>query len=118
MPLVSELKEVARDLGIRGYTKMKKAELIEAIENNSHTEEVVKKAREQADSKPAAEKPKRERKGNAWNSYLKDKREKTGCSLKEAMNGDRSDYAEYKKKWLAENQKEEPAPAPEAETEE
>lgn len=120
MPTLKELREVARDLGIP-YSNKNKAELVEAIEAHEYTESLVKKAKAKVDEAEAAgttRPSRRPRKANVWHAYLKQKRESTGCSPKEAMTSAKDDYAEFKANWLAKQEPKEdkaPTPAPEAE---
>ena len=108
MASVTELRTMAKALGIRGYSVAKKADLISLIEKSqgktpvAKTEEVkapvqveVAKAEEPKQDKPT-EIVKHSRKQSDWNSHLAEYRKVNNCSLREAMNKARESYVEKK----------------------
>ena len=120
MPSTSELRELAKDRGLKGYSNATKAELLFMNENNvtrrearerMNSSETVsapapeKRAEvqtadqpsEQAETKPSpvetpAPKPKRR---NVWNEYLSSYIKEHNCSLAEAR-ANKEAYAKYK----------------------
>jgi hypothetical protein len=96
---VSELKTIAKSLGIKGSYSMKKAELITAIEGlkarpppleMSGSIEMEKPKDEQKDVKPKDVKS--ARKPNSWNDHIRAYRAEHSCSLREAMSKARETY--------------------------
>jgi hypothetical protein len=108
MASVTELRTMAKALGIRGYSVAKKADLISLIEKNqgktpvAKTEEVKKEAPVQVEVAKAEEPPKpteivkHTRKQSDWNSHLAEYRKVNNCSLRDAMNKARESYVEKK----------------------
>jgi len=85
---VSELKTIAKSLGIKGSYSMKKAELITAIEG-------LKARPPPLEVEIEMEKPKDElkaRKPNSWNDHIRAYRAEHSCSLREAMSKARETY--------------------------
>lgn len=110
MASVTELRTMAKALGIRGYSVAKKADLISLIEKNqgktpvAQVEEVKVKAPVQVEvakaEEPKQDKPteivKHSRKQSDWNNHLAEYRKTNNCTLREAMNKARESYVEKK----------------------
>jgi hypothetical protein len=104
MASVTELRTMAKALGIRGYSVSKKADLIQMIEKNqsktavAQVEEVkapVEVAKAEEPPKPT-EIIKHSRKQSSWNQHLAEYRKVNNCSLRDAMNKARESYVERK----------------------
>ena len=123
MSTVKDLRTLAKDLGLRGYSTANKARLIELLGNHEKSSEQSKKSEAPAPSKDAApedEAPKNEtfeepaktedeprveapkkhnrvRAANPWNTFLAEYRKEHGCSLKDAMKH-KDEYTAWKAK--------------------
>ena len=99
MSTVSELRILAKTLGVRGYSTAKKGDLITLIEQHQGksaplaTEAEVVKAPEVKAEEPKVDKPKR---SNEWNDYLAGYRKEHGGTLRQAMAGAKESYAKHK----------------------
>jgi hypothetical protein len=117
MSTVSELRILAKTLGVKGYSVAKKGDLITLIEKHQGkpsplaTEAEVKvqaaKAPEAPKVEQVKEKPKR---SNDWNAYLADYRKEHGGTLRAAMAGAKESYAKHKESKKAEAPAEEKRP--------
>jgi len=102
MSTIVELKAIAKSMGVKGFSVMKKAELIKSIEQQKTPASIDMVAAAPAESKVAPEAPaqekkeKKERKANPWNAYLAEYRTKNNMSLKQAMAGAKEEYAKSK----------------------
>lgn len=94
MPSAKELREIAKDLKIRGYSKFNKAQLTEAIEAHARAEKGVEvenpklrlKEPEEANSVVrGAEIRKGKSSTSPWVEFCKEYSTKNGCTYKEAM---------------------------------
>lgn len=101
---VSELKTIAKSLGIKGSYSMKKSALITAIEglkNGSLAAPV--KARPavlpdiEMEKKDEPLNVKSARKPNSWNDHIRAYRAEHSCSLREAMSKARETYGKSEK---------------------
>ena len=105
MSTVSELRILAKTLGVRGYSTAKKGDLITLIEKHQGKpsplateaeakapEVKVEKVKEEVKAE-VQEKPKR---ANDWNAYLADYRKENGGTLRAAMAGAKESYAKHK----------------------
>lgn len=107
MSTVSELRILAKTLGVKGYSVAKKGDLITLIEKHQGkpaplaTEAEVAKVPEVQASKEEVklEKPKR---SNDWNAYLADYRKEHGGTLRSAMASAKDSYAKHKESKKAE----------------
>lgn len=115
MSNLPELRAIAKNMNVRGYSVMKKGDLIAAIEQHKgmaqlkaqvQVKEPVKEqvrtdapveVKEQVQQE-APVKEKKERKANGWNDYLADYRAKNNVSLRQAMAAAKVEYAELKSK--------------------
>ena len=99
MSTVSELRILAKTLGVKGYSVTKKADLITLIEKHQGkpsplaTEEEVKEEVKEVKEEVKKEAKKR---ANDWNSYLADYRKEHGGTLRDAMAGAKESYAKHK----------------------
>ena len=99
-----ELRAIAKTMGIKGYSVLKKADLIQSIENSKKPVaiEVQVQAEKPVDEKsvekkPVDEKPaKAPRKNNDWNSFLSDYRKTHNVTLRQAMASAKEEYAKLK----------------------
>lgn len=91
MPSAKELRDIAKDLGLRGYSKMNKGQLTDAIEGHvKSSKELANKTAPKeppADTTPAPVKEKRPKRASTspWVAFCKDYSEKNGVTYKEAM---------------------------------
>ena len=117
-----ELRKLAKELGLRGYSTAKKARLVEMLEEHSKAVEAQKAAASKAEEKPAEPEPEKDedtksafvaeekkeepkekkaaparRTPSVWNQFLAAYRSEHGCSLKEAMK-QKDAYEVYKQK--------------------
>ncbi len=107
MPSAKELRDIAKDLGIRGYSKMNKSQLTDSIEghvkgNKELAEKSVpKEASEPAqepvkvESEPAPNKTKRTK--SPWVSFCQEYSKENGVTYKEAMSK-KDEYNSWKSK--------------------
>lgn len=119
MSTAKELRNLAKELGLRGYTTAKKADLIEMIEQHhrlqaskeaapaeqvpGHFEppkETVKQVEAAASGETLTPKGYKSRGPNSWSKFLADYSKEHGCSLKVAMTK-KDEYASYKAKLAA-----------------
>jgi hypothetical protein len=124
MSTVSELRILAKTLGVKGYSVAKKGDLITLIEKHQEAQalppgkpstqapkvpEVIKVQAEapKEEVKDQASKPKR---SNDWNNYLADYRKEHGGTLRAAMAGAKESYAKHKESKKAEAPAEEKRP--------
>lgn len=105
MSNLPELRQIAKSMGVRGYSVLKKNDLIIAIEQHKGMAQVKAQVKEEAPApveevkEVKAEAPaKKERKPNEWNAYLADYRAKNNLSLRQAMAAAKAEYAELKGK--------------------
>lgn len=104
MSNLPELRQIAKSMGVRGYSVLKKNDLITAIEQHKGMAQVKAQVMEEATpvvevKEVKAEAPaKKERKPNEWNAYLADYRAKNNLSLRQAMAAAKAEYAELKGK--------------------
>jgi hypothetical protein len=109
MPSAKELREIAKDLGLRGYSKMNKTQLTESIEGHVKTsKELVEKSTPKEESTEPTAPVKQKRKSNSpWVSFCRDYAKEHGVTYKEAMTkrSKRSEYDSWKS-----SKKEAPAP--------
>ncbi len=91
---VSELKTIAKSLGIKGSYSMKKAELITAIEGLKARPPPleVEIEMEKKDEPVKPKDVKSARKPNSWNDHIRAYRAEHSCSLREAMSKARETY--------------------------
>ena len=101
-----DLRNLAKELGIRGYSTAKKARLVEMLEEHSRKSapQEVAEPKESAPApapeptpEPKEEAPKAAKKLSLWNQFLRDYRKEHGCTLKECMSK-KDEYAAYKAK--------------------
>lgn len=108
MPSAKELREIAKDLKIRGYSKFNKTQLTEAIESHARSE----KGTEDVDENPKLRLKEPEeassvvrgteaRKGKSstspWVEFCRGYSKEHGCTYKEAMSK-RDEYMTWKEK--------------------
>jgi len=108
-----ELRQIAKNLNVKGHSVLKKADLISAIEKAkapAATAEVpvavvdieqqspVKVTKEKKIKPALLDGEKAPRKANEWNSFLNDYRKEKGLSLRQAMSEAKTAYAELKSK--------------------
>jgi len=112
MPSAKELREIAKDLGLRGYSKMNKTQLTESIEGHVKTsKDLVAKSvpKEETTEAPVSVPPKQKRKSNSpWVAFCRDYARDNGVTYKEAMTK-RSEYDTWKSS--KKDTKEESAPS-------
>ena len=124
---LKDLRSIAKNLGIRGYSSANKAKLVEMLDNHANTKDVVDRVQSRVDaqehapaptpaSTPAPEEtktekvfvqeepkkadseaPPKKKRYSPWNAFLSEYRQEHGCSLKEAMNK-KDEYAAWKAK--------------------
>jgi hypothetical protein len=120
MSTVSELRILAKTLGVKGYSVAKKGDLITLIEKHqgkpsplateaeaAKVPEVKASKVEQVKVEQVKEKPKR---SNDWNAYLADYRKEHGGTLRSAMASAKESYAKHKESKKAEAPVEEKRP--------
>jgi|TARA_R100000951_G_C2604863_1_gene169309 hypothetical protein len=97
MPSAKELREIAKDLGLRGYSKMNKTQLTESIEGHVKTsKDLVAKSTPKEESTEAPAPVKQKRKSNSpWVSFCRDYAKEHGVTYKEAMTK-RSEYDSWR----------------------
>jgi hypothetical protein len=98
---VKELRSKAKDLNIKGYSRMSKGQLEELINKGTiGNPEPVTKPAPVAEAAPAAvaEPAKPAKKPNAWNTFLSGFAKEKGLSLKEAMKTAKEAWIEHKAK--------------------
>lgn len=127
MSNVAQLRSLAKDLNIKGYSTAKKADLIALLEG--HSQKTMPVAEAPVAEAPVAEAPvkeelkavkapkaprvvkavaeaketsvsaeaKKARNPSSWSEFLKSYKREHSCSLKEAMSK-KAEYAEYKAK--------------------
>ena len=97
MPSAKELREIAKDLGLRGYSKMNKTQLTESIEGHVKTsKELVAKSVPKEEPTEAPVPTKQKRKSNSpWVAFCRDYARENGVTYKEAMTK-RSEYDSWK----------------------
>ena len=110
MSNVAELRNLAKTLGIRGFSVAKKADLIQMIEAHQQKKSGdIKEAPKKEEAPKPVEEPKQEipkpteivkhtRKQSSWNAHLAEYRKTNNVSLREAMNRARESYVEKKGK--------------------
>jgi hypothetical protein len=108
MSNVAELRNLAKTLGIRGFSVAKKADLIQMIEAHQQKKSGVVIDMKEAPKAPVqvevakAEEPKpteivkHSRKQSEWNAHLAEYRKTNNVSLREAMSRARESYVEKK----------------------
>jgi len=86
MPSSKELRDIAKDLKIRGYSKMNKSALTEAIEEVARSTKDSKPLIEDSPSPPPVPSKKVARQSKSpWVEFCKEYAKLNGCSYKEAM---------------------------------
>lgn len=98
---VKELRSKAKDLNIKGYSRMSKGQLEELINKGTigNPEPVTKPAPVADVQAVAAPEPaKSAKKPNAWNTFLSGFAKEKGLSLKEAMKTAKEAWIEHKAK--------------------
>mgnify|MGYP003637797607 FL=1 len=105
MPLARELRDIARDLGLRGYSKMNKTALTDAIEGHvQHGKAEVKRSSPDADSDdepvtvavPTKPAPKQKRSSTSpWVQFCREHSKEQGISYKAAMSK-KDEYLKWK----------------------
>jgi len=89
MPSAKELRDISKDLGIRGYSKMNKSQLTEAIEGHVKTSKdvVAKTVPKEVETESAPVKEKRPKRASTspWVAFCKEYAEKNGVTYKQAM---------------------------------
>jgi hypothetical protein len=111
MSNVAELRNLAKSLGIRGFSVAKKADLIQMIEGHQQKKSGVvidmKEEPKKEEAPKPVEEPKQEipkptevvkhsRKQSDWNAHLAEYRKTNNVSLREAMSKARESYVEKK----------------------
>lgn len=102
MPSAKELRDIAKDLGLRGYSKMNKSQLTEAIEGHvKSNKELAEKSVPKVESEPAQEPVKASRPKRAstspWVAFCKEYSKSNGVTYKEAMSK-KDEYNAWKSK--------------------
>jgi hypothetical protein len=89
-----ELKELCKQLGLRGYSTANKAKLISLLEEQSARAAEIEKelVANTEKASPISKKPVNHRKSSKWNQFLSEYSKENGCTLKTAM----SKKEEYK----------------------
>lgn len=113
MPSAKELREIAKDLKIRGYSKFNKSQLTEAIEAHARAEKGEQRGEDVQDAKLQLKEPKEAssvvrgsdiRKGrpstSPWVEFCREYSTKNGCTYKEAMSK-KDEYLTWKEKKVA-----------------
>jgi hypothetical protein len=110
MSSVAELRQLAKTIGVRGYSVAKKADLIALIEKKQAGDQPsevavvkvekpakapVKEVKEIKEIKVEQEKPKSTR-SNDWNNFLADYRKEHNVTLRQAMADAKAAYAAHK----------------------
>lgn len=111
MPSAKELRDIAKDLGIRGYSKMNKSQLTESIEghvksNKALAEKSVPKessepaqqpVKVESEPAPAPAPAKSKRTKSPWVSFCQEYSKEHGVTYKEAMSK-KDEYNTWKSK--------------------
>ena len=93
MPLARELRDIAKELGLRGYSKMNKTQLTEAIEGHVQHSKPETTEPVPEPTKPA---PKRTGRSNSpWVEFCRTHAKEQGITYKEAMSK-KDDYLKWK----------------------
>lgn len=119
----AELRAMAKELGIRGWSNAKKADLTAKIENHNRVKTLMdsgsgsteaptkvfepqtQEALAEADAQPKAEpKAAKKRKKSSWDAWLAVQRKEKGLTLKQATQLPREDYAAFKESWKPEDE--------------
>lgn len=99
MPLARELRDIAKELGLRGYSKMNKTQLTEAIEGHvQHSKATVQKSKptEEPAPEPTKPAPKQKRTSTSpWVEFCRTHAKEQGITYKEAMSK-KDDYLKWK----------------------
>ena len=99
MPLARELRDIAKELGLRGYSKMNKTQLTEAIEGHvQHSKATVQKSKptEEPAPEPTKPAPKQKRTSTSpWVEFCRTHAKEQGITYKEAMTK-KDDYLKWK----------------------
>ena len=100
MPLARELRDIAKELGLRGYSKMNKTQLTEAIEGHvQHSKAEVQKTKSEPTEpvpEPTKSAPKRTGRSNSpWVEFCRTHAKEQGITYKEAMSK-KDDYLKWK----------------------
>ena len=104
MPSAKELRDISKDLGIRGYSKMNKTQLTKAIEGHVKTsDDIVEKTSpkevetETLGGHSAPVKVKRPKRASTspWVAFCKEYAEKNNVTYKQAM-GKKDEYDSWK----------------------
>jgi hypothetical protein len=121
MPSCKELRSIAKEMSIRGYSKMNKAQLTAAIEGSVPDSVPVQAQAEEPKGESQASEPKGESEGklqlrvpekeersarkstSKWVAFCKEYSQSNGCTYKDAMS--KKDEYEVWKKDLAEKVK-------------
>ena len=106
MPSAKELREIAKDLKIRGYSKFNKSQLTEAIEAHARAEKGVevenpklrlKEPEEASSVVRGADIRKGRTSTSPWVEFCREYSTKNGCTYKEAMSK-KEEYLTWKGK--------------------
>lgn len=119
MSSVSELRMLAKTLGVKGYSVARKGDLITLIEKHQGkasplaTEDEVKAKMEEPKKaeEPKAEVKEKTKRANDWNNYLADYRKEHNVTLRQAMAGAKESYTKHKEAKKAEAPVEEKRPS-------
>lgn len=107
MPSAKELRDIAKELGLRGYSKMNKGQLTEAIESQvrHNKSEVAKVTESEPETSPTpAPAPKQKRTSNSpWVQFCREHSKEQGITYKEAMTK-KDEYAKWKESRSAERE--------------
>lgn len=115
MPSCKELRSIAKEMSIRGYSKMNKAQLTAAIEGSVPDPVQAEEPKVQAEESkgesegklklrvPEKEERSARRSTSKWVAFCKEYSQSNGCTYKEAMS--KKDEYEVWKKDLAEKVK-------------
>ncbi len=98
MPLARELRDIAKELGLRGYSKMNKTQLTDAIEGHvQHGKAEVKKSEPTEPApEPTKPAPRRTRASTSpWVEFCRTHAKEQGITYKEAMSK-KDDYLKWK----------------------
>ena len=100
MPLAKELRDIAKELGLRGYSKMNKTHLTEAIEGHvQHSKATVQKTKPEPtepEPEPTKPAPKQKRVSTSpWVEFCRTHAKEQGITYKEAMTK-KDDYLKWK----------------------
>jgi hypothetical protein len=101
MPSAKELRDIAKELGLRGYSKMNKGQLTEAIEsqvrhNKSEVAKVTESEPENTTPPTPPPAPKQKRASTSpWVQFCREHSKEQGITYKEAMTK-KDEYAKWK----------------------